>query len=146
MFGLQADDTGVVDTAAMLDGSGTGYAEMFEWADGNPVGADRRGLFVTLEGERIRIAQRDDVILGVIAAAPAFTGGVIDPDSPAVPRSIRADWAAVGLLGKLEALDDGSCVLGGLCGPGQWGLGTDSVQGYRVLRRVDENKVLICMK
>jgi len=130
----------------MLDGSGTGYAEMFEWADGNPAGADRRGLFVTLEGERIRIAQREDEILGVIAAAPAFTGGVVDPDFPAVPRSMRTDWAAVGLLGKLEARDDGSCVPGGYCGPGQWGRGTDSAQGCRVLRRVDADKVLICMK
>jgi len=130
----------------MLDSGGTGYAEMFEWADGNPAGADRRGLFVALEGEQIRLAQQDDDVLGVIAAAPAFTGGAIDPDFPYVPRSMRAEWAAVGMLGKLVAIDDGSCVPGGFCGPGQWGLGAACARGYRVLRRIDADKVLLCMK
>ena len=55
--------------------TGADYAEMFEWQDGNPDGADRRGIFVTLDGEKIRIANADDnYILGVVSAAPSVCG------------------------------------------------------------------------
>ncbi len=52
--------------------SGADYAEMFEWFDGNPYNEDRRGLFVTLDGEKIRLASADDdYILGVVSATPS---------------------------------------------------------------------------
>ncbi len=39
--------------------SGADYAETFEWLDGNPDNEDRRGKFVTLDGEQIRLATAD---------------------------------------------------------------------------------------
>ncbi len=52
--------------------SGADYAEMFEWADGNHDNEDRRGLFVTLDGEKIRpTSADDDYILGVVSATPS---------------------------------------------------------------------------
>lgn len=55
--------------------SGADYAEYFEWSDGNPDGEDRRGLFVTLVGDKIRIANdNDDYILGVVSARPSVIG------------------------------------------------------------------------
>ena len=55
--------------------SGAGYAEMFEWVDGNEANEDRRGLFVTLDGEKIRLAtSNDDYVLGVISANPVILG------------------------------------------------------------------------
>lgn len=55
--------------------SGADYAEAFEWIDGNPENEDRRGLFVTLDGEKIRPAtDEDDYILGVISATPSVIG------------------------------------------------------------------------
>lgn len=54
------------------------YAEMFEWKDGNTNHEDRVGLFVTLEGENIVLANSDSAyILGIISAVPAVLG-----DSP----------------------------------------------------------------
>lgn len=55
--------------------SGADYAEMFEWEDENPKKEDRIGLFVTLDGTKIRFAKStDDYILGVVSANPAVIG------------------------------------------------------------------------
>ncbi len=60
--------------------SGADYAEYFEWLDGNPETEDRRGYFVTLNGDKIRIANStDDYILGVISGRPSVIGNS-DPD------------------------------------------------------------------
>ncbi len=53
--------------------SGSDYAKYYEWLDENPDNEDRRGLFVTLEGEKIKTANAEDgFILGVVSAAPGF--------------------------------------------------------------------------
>jgi hypothetical protein len=45
----------------------TGFAEMFEWADGNPNREDRTGLTVALyNGDKIRVANANDVPIGVV--------------------------------------------------------------------------------
>lgn len=51
------------------------YAEYFEWLDGNPNGEDRVGYFVTLEGNKIRLATKDDAyILGIVSGEPFVLG------------------------------------------------------------------------
>lgn len=175
--------------------SGADYAEYFEWLDGNPDGEDRAGLFVTLDGEKICIADNaDDYILGIVSGAPTVIGdsyddqwhGMYETDVfgrlvfgeyvtperkkrdgtvvvPArtvirpkvseayrngekyIPRSRRPEWAAVGLVGKLVAVDDGTCVVNGYCMPGADGAATASVSRtkYRVIARLDESHVKI---
>lgn len=54
--------------------SGCDYAEYFEWLDFNPDNEDRRGYFVTLDGEKIKIAEPGDYILGIISGHPAVIG------------------------------------------------------------------------
>lgn len=55
--------------------TGADYAEMFEWADGNQSEEDRCGLFVTLEGEKIRPAtEEDDFVVGVVSGNPSVVG------------------------------------------------------------------------
>jgi len=60
--------------AGAFSGGGADYAEMFEWIDGNPDNQDRRGYFVTLQDGKIRKANKDEYILGVISATPAILG------------------------------------------------------------------------
>jgi hypothetical protein len=48
-------------------GGGADYAEMFEWADGNPANEDRVGHSVTLVGDKIKIAEPGDDVLGVVS-------------------------------------------------------------------------------
>ena len=57
-----------------MSSSGADYAEFFEWLDLNPNSDDRRGYFVTLEGDKIKIANSNDYILGVVSALPAIVG------------------------------------------------------------------------
>lgn len=54
--------------------TGADYAEFFEWQDLNLNNEDRRGYFVTLDGEQIKIAEPNDYILGIVSALPAMIG------------------------------------------------------------------------
>lgn len=183
--------------------SGADYAELFEWADGNPEQKDRAGLFVTLEGENIRIASPEDgYILGIVSASPSVVGDVYDdqwqgmhirdvfgrivyemqdfpartverpgPDgqmetvevtpahselAPKInpdydntvkyqPRTQRPEWDAVGLMGKLVAVDDGTCQPDGWATVGVGGKATASAERtkYRVIARLDDSHVKI---
>jgi len=204
---------------------GADYAEMFEWQDGNPLGEDRAGYFVTLEGKHIRKATpQDGYILGVVTAAPSVVGDChglgwrnmyqrdkfgrvlyewaeveqtapldeaykeawrkaflqsreeaimngapipnaappekmqkvimyvpkinpdYDPNREYISRDERKEWSAVGMMGKLIVLDDGSCAPNGYCTVGKDGIATASGNGYRVLERLGEDTVRIVLK
>lgn len=75
---FRVTDTGTYATGS-YNATGADYAEYFQWADGNPDGADRVGRFVTLEGEQIRLAgPGDGFLLGVVSGAPSVTGDAHD--------------------------------------------------------------------
>jgi hypothetical protein len=50
------------------------YAEYFEWIDGNPSAEDRVGCSVTLIGNKIKLAEQSDAVIGIISAVPAIIG------------------------------------------------------------------------
>lgn len=59
--------------------TGADYAEYFEWLDGNPENQDRVGLFVTLDGEKIRLAQPgDEFVLGIVSGNPSVIGDAFE--------------------------------------------------------------------
>ena len=175
--------------------SGADFAEFFEWVDGNPDDEDRRGLFVTLDGEKIRLANaNDEYILGAVSAVPTITGdthsetwknmyltdvfgapltetievdettneqGVVIPahtetrfivnpeydnEQKYISRDKRKEWAAVGLVGKLVVVDDGSCIENGFCKPTTGGVATKSDTGYRVISRIDDSHIKVVIK
>lgn len=68
--------SGITKAANTITASTTAdYAEFFEWLDENPNAEDRVGYFVTLDGDKIKIAETDDdYILGVISGAPFVLG------------------------------------------------------------------------
>ena len=178
-------------------GSGADFAEYYEWLDGNPDNEDRRGLFVTLDGKKIKLANADDdYILGVISAAPMIVGGIqsenwhdmylkdvfgqritktveveetideegnsipahtetrwilnpkYDPKREYVSREFRKEWEAVGIIGQLVIVDDGTCQVNGYAKPSDNGTGTaaEGKTPYRVMERIDESHVLINIK
>jgi len=207
---------GGVYASGSYNASGADYAELFEWADGNPEAKDRAGRFVTLEGKNIRLAgPQDDYILGIVSGNPSVVGDVhddqwqgmyltdvfgrpiwedvevpavteqveipvmvpgegdesprmetrtetqviipahterrqklnpnYDPTQPYIPRSQRPEWDAVGMLGKLVAVDDGSCREDGWAAVGKGGIavGSEERTRYRVMERLDGNHVRI---
>lgn len=216
--GLRVTSTNVVGLA--YQSTGADYAEMFEWLDGNPDAQDRVGRFVTLDGDKLRLAgPDDDFILGIVSGNPSIVGDVYDdqwvgkemrdifgrpvweeidvPDEvrevPAkirrvpdpehegrfieevveeahkeivrrahkarvlklnpeydetqkyLPRSDRAEWDTVGMMGKLVALDDGTCQVNGWCAPGENGAATASAERtkYRVMARLDDSHIRV---
>lgn len=176
---FRVQSNGGVYGVRSYNASGADYAECFEWLDGNPDNEDRRGRFVTLDGERIRLAaSEDDYIVGIVSATPSVVGdnfsddwkgkyvrdifGAVVPDgkeafrlSPDfnpeidndyVSRLDRPEWDAVGMMGKLIAVDDGTCVVNGYCKPSDGGIATASETGYRVLRRIDYTHIKILLK
>jgi hypothetical protein len=61
----------------------SGFAEMFEWADGNPNKEDRAGLTVVIDhADKIRIAQPGETPIGVVGgdntSVAAISGGSAD--------------------------------------------------------------------
>jgi hypothetical protein len=158
--------------------TGADYSELFMWQDGNPNNEDRRGLFVTLDGEKIRLAKSDDdYIVGVVSATPSIIGDACSDDwhgkyvtdvfgarvlengayklsdgfdetldDKYISRLDRPEWSAVGLVGKLIVVDDGTCQVNGYCYPSENGIATDSATGFRVMSRIDENHIKILLK
>ena len=153
--------------------SGADYSEYFEWEDKNPSNIDRRGLFVTMSGTKIKTASEGDYILGVVSAFPSIIGNgdedwqgrwlkdeygslivqndsfVENPDYDStmkyIPRSERCEWDAIGMIGVLTVRDDGSCEVNGYCKPTNGGIATSTNEHIQGTYRVIEriNKNLV---
>ncbi len=193
---FRVDLSGNVYAANTSMSTGADYAEYFEWSDGNLNGEDRIGRFVTLEQDKIKLANPNDEILGVISGHASVIGDAhedswngmydrdiygrlqyeeveveyeeededgntivhseiethiklnpnYDPTQIYIPRSERPEWDAVGFMGKLVVIDDGSCAAGSKCTCGVNGIATTSNTGYYVLKRLDETHIQILLK
>lgn len=71
---FRVDMQGVVYCGSTYNTGGADFAEMYEWVDGNPNNEERRGRFITLEGDKIRFATENDPVFGITSAAPCFVG------------------------------------------------------------------------
>lgn len=173
---MQVDFSGNVYAGGAYKTIGADYAEYFEWLDGNVDNQDRIGLFVTLDGDKIKLANKDDYILGVISANPSIVGNSAELDwhdkyktdvygrliydeshNPIVsknyndtleyvPRGARKEYSKVGLLGQLVVQDDGTCEVNGYCMASVNGVATKSDSGYRVIKRIDKTYIKIILK
>lgn len=70
------DGTGAVFSDGAVHSNNSGYAEMFEWGDGNPRKEDRTGYVVALspKGKLVTAGEGDDIV-GVVSRNPAVIGG-----------------------------------------------------------------------
>lgn len=163
-------------SAASFHGNGADFAQMFEWEDGNVFREDRIGCFVTLDHGKIRLAQPSEYILGVTSESSSHVGNsealnwqgmylkdpwrrplfdmqgmtlinpAYDSSKSYVPRHLRPEWAAVGMVGQLLVQDDGTCQVNGFCQCGENGVATASEAGYFVMERLSESHVSIILK
>lgn len=71
-----------------------------------------------------------------------------NPEKQYVPRSERREWSAVGMMGKLIVIDDGTCRPNDYCIPTTGGIATRSEGrvGYRVLSRIDGTHIKVLIK
>lgn len=70
--------TGQVYAQGAYNTGGADYAEFMEWLDSNSSHEDRTGYFVTLDKDKIKIANSDDYILGIISATASVIGNSYD--------------------------------------------------------------------
>ena len=204
---LTLNANGNLWVAGTVTSTGADYAEFFEWADGNPNAEDRVGLTVTLEGEKIRLANSGDDVLGIVSGTAMVLGDnhecewrekyltdaygriiydepveefteyteYVNPEDPStwvtvkestgfhvypklnpnydpskvyINRADRKEWEAIGLLGKLHANDDGTCVVDGYAKVGENGVLTASTEktNMRVMKRISDSIILVMLK
>lgn len=198
-----------------FNSTGADYAEYFEWLDGNLENEDRVGYFVTLDGDKIKIASSKDYIVGIISGNASVIGNAnedqwsemymrdefgrfvyeevevdvmhteyepssivlseelessltkksksklipgkdiekriklnpsYDANKEYIPRSERQEWDTVGMLGQIPVRDDGTCEPNGFCTVTDEGIATQSSTGYRVMKRLSDNSILIVFK
>jgi hypothetical protein len=73
--GFRVTTAGATYGQSAFNSAGADYAEYFEWEDGNPNNDDRKGYFVTLDGDKIRMAtSTDDYIVGIVSVNPSVIG------------------------------------------------------------------------
>lgn len=124
--------------------SGGDFAECYEWLD-SINGEDRCGLFVTVDGNKIRLANAgDDYILGAISATACLVGDAYG--SGGELRTKNPQFGIVGIIGKLYVHDDGTCKVNGYCKPADGGIAAESDAGYRVIERVNGNTIRIIFR
>ena len=71
-----------------------------------------------------------------------------NPDVKYISREERPEWAAIGIVGKLVVVDDGTCQVNGYCYPNTDGIATSSQEktNYRVMERLDDTHIRIFIK
>lgn len=127
---LRGDGNAYAD--ASWNGGGADYAEYFEWEDGNINNETRTGMSVSLSNGKIKVAENNEVVIGVVSANPSMVGDtafnkwegkylkdefnsylrdengerilnpLFDESQEYIPREQRKEWAVIGLVGKLR--------------------------------------------
>jgi len=125
---------------------GSDYAELFEVYDESIPIKNYEYKFITLKGDKAKIANHDDYILGVYSCQPAILG-----NSPI--NNFKNKYIPVGLIGKLIVYDYGKCNVDDFCKVGFNGCAIpydkyidNDISHYRVIKRYDENKIVIIFK
>ncbi len=71
---FRVEKGGTIYSAGVYNTGGADFAEMYEWKDGNPADEDRRGRFVTVDGDKIIFADSMEDVIGITSAFPCIVG------------------------------------------------------------------------
>ena len=85
--------TGNLAIAGTMSSAGADYAEFFEWKDGNPEAEDRVGYIVSLDGDKLILANEGDYILGVVSGTATVLGD--NPEWNWAKRWITDDFGRI---------------------------------------------------
>ena len=123
------------------------YAELFEVYNNDIPIKDYEYKFITLIDDKVKIASNEDeYILGVYSLNPGIIGNY-NLDNINSKKNIQ-----VGLLGRLIVIDNGTCKSNSYCKVDKEGYAIPynksdgNIPHYRVMKRIDNNKILIMFK
>lgn len=128
-------------------GEAGSHSEAFEWLETSG-GEDRGGYLVTLEGEFIRKATPQDAyILGVTTGdSSSLQIGKVEVAADGTCHVTGTCKSQVVLLGTVPVRDDGTCQPGDMCRPNFQGVATPFQFGYRVLKRLGADRILVLVR
>lgn len=151
-------DTSVSDgDVAMKTSNGTvisgnaDYAEVGEWADGNPKNENRMGYFVAIDdttaGTTMVKAKSTSDVRGVTVLAPAFSGNC-SADKFNEDKTLKQQYEYVATMGLVSVIDNGTCTINERCIPDDNGCAVPSSNnmGYQVIDRIDDTHILIALE
>jgi hypothetical protein len=142
----------VTDATNTVISPNADYAEIGEWADGNPDGENRLGYFIAIaevgdNTTKIRKATSQDDVRGVTVYNPAFSGNAA-ASKYGKDGELLKQYNYVGIMGIIPVIDKGRCTVQGRCMPADDGTAIPSTNnmGYGVLERIDATHVLIAVE
>lgn len=127
------------------------YAEVGQWADGNPNSENRIGYFVAIDdtqaGTTIIKATSTKDVRGVVVTAPAFSGNG-SADKFDSNGNLLKQYAYVAVMGLVSVIDNGTCTINERCMPNDSGTAVPSSNnlGYQVIDRIDDTHILIAVE
>lgn len=127
------------------------YAEVGQWADGNPNSENRIGYFVAIDdtqaGTTMVKATSTKDVRGVVVTAPAFSGNC-SSDKFDSDGNLLKQYAYVAVMGLVSVIDNGTCTINGRCMPNDSGTAVPSSNnlGYQVIDRIDDTHILIAVE
>lgn len=144
------------------------YAEVGEWADGNPKAENRIGYFVAIDnssaGSTMVKAMSTSDVRGVTVVSPAFSGNCADSKFDIVTstetdqdtgethtkitsKKLKKQYDYVAVMGIVSVIDNGTCEINGRCMPAEDGTAVPSPNnmGYQIIDRIDDTHVLIAV-
>lgn len=127
------------------------YAEVGQWADGNPNNENRIGYFVAIDdtqaGTTMVKATSTKDVRGVVVTAPAFSGNC-SADKFDSNGNLLKQYAYVAVMGLVSVIDNGTCTINERCMPNDSGTAVPSTNnlGYHVIDRIDDTHILIAVE
>ena len=127
------------------------YAEVGQWADGNPNNENRIGYFVSIDdtqaGTTMVKATSTKDVRGVVVTAPAFSGNC-SADKFDSNGNLLKQYAYVAVMGLVSVIDNGTCTINERCMPNDSGTAVPSSNnlGYQVIDRIDDTHILIAVE
>ena len=148
---LVEDDTMVLTNTGTVVSKFADYAEVAEWADGNPNNEDRIGYFVSISscvsGISMSKATSESDIRGVTMERPGFAANAT-VDKYDSNGNLLQKFNYVGFAGFVPVIDNGTCTVQGRCVSSDEGTAVPSPNnmGYQVIERIDNAHILILVE
>lgn len=139
------------NTNGTITSQNADFAEVGEWADGNPDNEDRIGYFVSIDdtnaGTTMIKATANADVRGVTVLAPAFSGNC-SADKYNEDKTLKQQYEYVATMGIVSVIDNGTCEINGRCMPDNNGCAVPSSNnlGYQVIDRIDDTHILIALE